>query len=391
MDANLHHWYRQQAAKLAYRHGCTYARQENHARAIATFTRVLTSHPDPAKVYTTRGLSYQKQGNKAAALQDFNTALAIDANQAQAYGNRGLLRYETGDRAGALADWATALVQSPNCPEIYYNRALLHIESQNYDAAMGDLNQAIALNPNTAEFYFHRGNLQERLGNIAGAVEDWRIAACNDLSFEETQTKLAQHQEKVALPTITQALKQAFAELQLSVRVQQNEQCLAISIHREVGVGISYYRLPELIREVLVPLELPDFTQFELIGRVGDIQRAEWSQKYDLYKGQPCPPSNWQSALSAFVTCPPFGLTALIYALQVQSFYKRGAYPDALRASKTVRQLSHAGVGILCALTMIPLSYTAYTALRAEPTPPQRTARSIDAPISEPANPIEKL
>ncbi|MEO1591061.1 MAG: tetratricopeptide repeat protein [Cyanobacteria bacterium J06632_22] len=384
-------WYKQQAARLAYRHGSTHARQEKHDRAVVTFTRALKHHPQPALVYTARGLSYWKQGDRTGALADFERAIALSPELASAYGNRGLLRYEIGHEAGALADWDRALHHSPNYAEVYYNRALLRITQADYPSALHDLNQALSLNPNLAEAYFHRGNLHEQMGHLSLALKDWHLAACNDLSFDETKAKLIAHQESNALPSITQTLKSALAERQLSVRVQANDYCLEIKVHRAVGVGVSYYQLPDLIRDCLVPLELADFTRFRLVGHVGDVRRSEWDQTYDLYKGQPCPPSNWQSALSAFVTCPPFGITALIYALQVKNFYKRGYYPDALRASQTVRRLSRVGAGVLCGLTLIPLSYTAYTSLKSEPMPLQRTARSIDAPVNEAPGPIERL
>ncbi|MEO0542082.1 MAG: tetratricopeptide repeat protein [Cyanobacteria bacterium P01_A01_bin.105] len=385
MSVGWQMWYQQQVAKLAYRHGCTYTHQGKYDRAIATFTQALTHHPNPAKVHTARGLSHWKQAERDAALADFERAIALDPSQAQAYGNRGLLRYEAGDEVGALGDWQQALTLAPHYAEVYYSRALLYMAHQDHDSALKDLDQALALSPNLAEAYFHRGNLREQMGQMDQAVQDWHLAICNDLSFDETKAKLTAHQSQNALPSLTSALQQALSERQLSLQVQANDYCLNITVHREVGVGISYYQLPDLIRGALVPLELADFTRFKLVGYVGDVKRPEWNQTYDLYKGQPCPPSNWQSALSAFVTCPPFGITALIYALQVQNFYKRGYYPDALRASQTVRRLSRAGAGILCGLTLIPFSYTAYTSLQSEPTPPQRTARSIDAPLPEAA------
>ena len=384
-------WYQHQTARLAYRHGCTHARQETHDRALATFTRALPHHPHPALVHTARGLSHWKQGDKAAALADFNSAIALDSEQAAAYGNRGLLRYETNATAGALADWEMALSVAPNYAEVYYNRGLLRLAAADHHRALDDLNQALLLNPNLAEAYFHRGNLHERMGNMSLALQDWRLATCNDLSLDETKARLLAYQESQALPGITQALQTVLAEQQLSVQVQANDYCLDITIHRAVGIGISYYQLPDLIRDCLVPLELADFIRFRLVGHVGEVKRPEWNQTYDLYKGQPCPPSNWQGALSAFVTCPPFGITALIYALQVQNFYKRGYYPDALRASQTVSRLSRVGAGVLCGLALIPLSYTAYTSLQSEPTPPQRTARSIDAPVEKAPNPVERL
>jgi hypothetical protein len=71
-------------------------------------------------------------------------------------------------------------------------------------------------------------------------------------------------------------------------------------------------------------------------------------------------------------------VTACIYAAQVKAAYNRGQYLEALRASKAVKRLCFAGTGLLCALALVPVGYTALTAIKNEPLPPARTARIID-------------
>jgi hypothetical protein len=164
----------------------------------------------------------------------------------------------------------------------------------------------------------------------------------------------------------------------MQIDVKKRGKNLEISLKREVGEGVSYFALPNQIRDLLLPLELSEITRFTLIGYVGNVRGPEWEKSYDLYKDQPCPPSHWSTALAALITFPPLGVTALLYASQVKRFYQRGQYPDARRASKAVKRLSLVGTGAMCLLASLPLAYTAVTSIQNEPAPPVRTARAID-------------
>ncbi|MEO1400142.1 MAG: tetratricopeptide repeat protein [Cyanobacteria bacterium J06635_1] len=384
MTSLIQNWYHRQAAKLAYRRGSNYAKQTNYQQSIDALTKALGEHPNPADVYVMRGLSHWKLGETAAAIADFEAALALDPTHPKAHGNRGLLRYERGDEVGALADWAIALRQCPNYAEVYYNRALVYAQQNRYTDALTDFNQALAIQPNWAEAYFHRGNVRSHLGDQTGALNDWEIAACNDFSFEEVKEKLQAIQDSYRNDVLAQPLKKLLAERNLSTQIERvDDHCLAIHIYREVGVGISFFTLPDLIREVLIPLEIPGIARFKLVGTLTNPKnpgwsKEEWSKEYDLYKDQPCPPCNWQFALSTLVTFPPIGATALIYAAQVKKFYREGNYPEAVQASHVVKRLCVASTGLLCGLMMLPLGHTALASIRDEAAPPERAARTID-------------
>ncbi|MEM8809744.1 MAG: tetratricopeptide repeat protein [Cyanobacteria bacterium P01_G01_bin.38] len=384
MTSFINDWYRRQTAKLAYRRGSNYAKQTNYQQSINALTKALDQHPNPADVYVMRGLSHWKLGSTKSAIADFEAALALEPTHPKAHGNRGLLRYEAGDEAGALADWAIALVHCPKYAEIYYNRALVYAQQGRYAEAMADFDQTLTLQPNWAEAYFHRGNVRSHLGDQSGAKNDWEIAALNDFSFEEVKEKLQAIQNTHRSDTLTEPLQNALVEKQIAAQIERiDDHHLEITVHREVGIGVSYFTLPNLIREVLIPLELPGITRFKLVGHVTnpknpDWSKQEWSKEYDLYIDQPCPPSNWQIALSTLVAFPPIGVTALIYAAQVKQHYKKGNYPEAVNASRVVKRLCVAGTGLLCGLAMLPLGHTALASIRDETAPPQRTARTID-------------
>ncbi|MDV3351901.1 tetratricopeptide repeat protein [Leptolyngbyaceae cyanobacterium CCMR0082] len=366
-------WYARQRARLAYRRGCTLARQDNHQSAIATLSKALSHHPDVAAVYITRGLSYRALDQLDNAQQDFIAAIECAENPAVAYFEYGQLAYAQGNMANALSNWQQAIAVNPNYARAHYQVGVIQSQVEDFDAALVSFNRALELNPNAAEAYLRRGNVRQQLSDMEGAISDWQLAVLNDPSLTELVPPPAKPD---GLAPIRDLLQDALQPVEVDVK--QRGKNLEIFLKRQVGEGISYFSLPNQIRDLLLPLELSEITEFTLIGYVGKVRGPEWEKTYDLYKDQPCPPSHWSTALAALITFPPLGVTALLYAWQVRQFYRQGQYPDARRASKAVRQLSLVGTGAMCLLASLPLGYTAIKAIQNEPAPPVRTARAID-------------
>ena len=373
----IHNWSQQQMARLAYHRGCAHARQMVHAQAIASFTQALKlGAVRQSEILVSRGISYLEIGEKQKAIADFNTvietATAASASTsltlAQAHYYRGLLRQQVGNEAGALVDWSMAIAHHPTYAEPYYQRSLIHMSQSNYTEALADLDIVIATSPAFTTAYLQRGNLRYQLKDIPGAVADWEIAVCNDFTLEDAKKKLATVQQAAYDAKLTNRLKAPLAEKGLTAEVTHTGSALNIHIHRQLGTGVNYYKLPDLIRQHLSPLHLSDVQSFQLIGHLAGVNQPEWNQSYELYKGQPCPPSNWQTAFSTLVVFPPFGIPAFIQAAKVKQFYNRGQYLDSLSASKSVKGLCVAGSVALGFFTLLPLSYVAYDSMKAEPT-----------------------
>ncbi|MEM8612179.1 MAG: tetratricopeptide repeat protein [Cyanobacteria bacterium P01_H01_bin.105] len=366
-------WYAQCRARLVYRRGCTLARQGNHQSAIAVLSKAMTGHPDTAAVYIARGLSHRALGQLDSARQDFVAAIDCTDHPATAYYQLGQLSYEQGQLTEALSNWQQAIAINPNYADAHYQLGVVQSQMDDFTSALARFERALELNPNWAEAYLKRGNVHHQLGNLEDAMADWQLAVLNDASLAQLIPSVAQPD---GLAPIKDLLQDALQPIE--VDLTQRGTNLEISLKRQVGEGISYFTVPNQIRDLLLPLELSEFTQFTLSGYVGNVRGPEWEKSYDLYKGQPCPPSHWPTALATLVTFPPVGLTALLYASQVKRFYRQGQYPDALRASKAVRHLSLVGTGAMCLLASLPLGYTAIKSIQNEPAPPVRTARSID-------------
>ena len=366
-------WCHQQIAKVLYQRGLTYANQADHKRAIATFTQSLRSgHPQPAKVQLERGRSYLEDNQTKAAIADFENIIqandALPFILAQAHHHRGLLRQTTGNEAGALADWSAAIAYCPTYPQPHYQRALVSLSQSLYDQALIDLNEAIAADPTLTLAYLQRGNLRHQLGDIPGAVADWEIAVCNDFTLESAKQKLATVKQNAHDAQLSEVLKAPLAAKGLTVEVNHNDAQLDIHIHRQLGTGVNYFTLPRLIQQHLAPLHLSEVSRFKLIGHLAEVNRPEWSQSYDLYKHQPCPPSNWQPAISALFMFPPLGIPAFIQAARVKKLYDKGQYIESLRASKAVKRMCIAGSITLGSFILLPLAYAAFDSMKENPS-----------------------
>ncbi|EDX86225.1 tetratricopeptide repeat domain protein [Synechococcus sp. PCC 7335] len=390
MALSLKSVYQQQMAKLVYRQGVTHLRHQSYGKAVSAFTLAIEKGFAPSiQAQVMRGISQLQQGETEGAIADFEAVIGealsyskvspqIDLSPpleaplniplAQAYHYRGQLRQLSDDTAGALADWSAAIAYWPRYPEPYYQRALVYLGQKKHAEALSDLDRAIAADPTFARAYLHRGNLRHHLGDIVGATADWELAICNDFTLEEAKQKLVNSQQAAYDGELSDLLAASFALRNLSIKVQHSGSQLSIHVYRAVGTGINYYTLPDLIREQIVPMQLAGVSHFHLIGHVEGVRRAEWNQTYDLYKGLPCPPSNWQAAFSALMLFPPFGVPAFIQAAQVKDLYRKGKYIEALSASKAVKGLCVAGSITLGFFTLLPLGYAAYDSMKENPT-----------------------
>lgn len=89
------------------------------------------------------------------------------------YVNRGVALVKMGEHARGLADLDKAVALNPLSKSTFYNRALALKTMGRYEEALADLNKAMAVKPD-ADAYNNRGNIRRKLGDNAGAAEDYR-------------------------------------------------------------------------------------------------------------------------------------------------------------------------------------------------------------------------
>jgi tetratricopeptide (TPR) repeat protein len=103
-------------------------------------------------------------------------AMSID-DEAATYVNRGILKSRDDDPHGALDDYNRGLSLDARLGEGYVDRGATLIVLKNYSAALADINKGIAIGAKRPEIaYYDRAIVDEALGNIRGAYEDYHEA-----------------------------------------------------------------------------------------------------------------------------------------------------------------------------------------------------------------------
>jgi tetratricopeptide (TPR) repeat protein len=104
------------------------------------------------------------------------TALSI-SDRAATYVNRGILKSRNDDSNGALDDYDRGLKLNANLGEGYVDRGAVLIVLQRYDDALKDIDKGIGLGSKQLEIaYYDRAIVDEALGDIRGAYEDYKKA-----------------------------------------------------------------------------------------------------------------------------------------------------------------------------------------------------------------------
>lgn len=91
--------------------------------------------------------------------------------------NRSILRTHSGDYTGAVADCTHGLATDGDLAEGYVDRGVAEIMLKDWPTALADINRGIDMNTDRLEFaYYDRGIVEESMGNIRAAYEDYKKA-----------------------------------------------------------------------------------------------------------------------------------------------------------------------------------------------------------------------
>jgi len=174
------------------RRGYLYVNTGNHEQALSEFAQAISLAPT-SEHYCQRGAAYQKMGDHVAALADFNEAIRIDPNSSDAYDARRRMWTALGDRTRADADYDESLrlasirSWSSDCSsamgferEHDRERAVA-----SFERALVNFEAVVRMFPRDARLLCRRGFLRLKLGNEAGAKEDFSLAKALSPSITE--------------------------------------------------------------------------------------------------------------------------------------------------------------------------------------------------------------
>lgn len=120
-------------------------------------------------------------GDAKAAIETCTYALTAEAlsirDRAATFINRGILHSRTNDPQSALNDYDSGLALDASLAEGYVDRGAAYIVLQKYDLALQDIDKGIEMGARKLQIaYYDRAIVNEALGNVRGAYEDYKKA-----------------------------------------------------------------------------------------------------------------------------------------------------------------------------------------------------------------------
>ena len=169
---------REKDFKYQYNLGLFHLNEGNFALAIRHLNRCLSLNPKYYLAYNALGLTYSMQGNLEKAMENFKKCLEINPDFPEAHNNLGIIYQQMGFLDKAKEEYLKA-INYPDYPHKelpYYNLALLSLTQDKPDQALKYVNSALKENNKYGMGYNLKGKILERLGNLEGAIINYREA-----------------------------------------------------------------------------------------------------------------------------------------------------------------------------------------------------------------------
>lgn len=120
-------------------------------------------------------------GDARAGVETCTAALAQGelnvADRAATFVNRGILEARLDQKTSALSDYNEGIRLRVNLAEAYVDRGATLIALDRDDDALADLSKGIELGANRPQVaYYDRAIVREKMGNIRGAYDDYKMA-----------------------------------------------------------------------------------------------------------------------------------------------------------------------------------------------------------------------
>jgi tetratricopeptide (TPR) repeat protein len=160
-----------------YRSGLVMLREGRADEAIQLLVQARKSSPRDPHVPNALGLALLYKKDYPSAIKAFSDALALDSTFVEARNNRGVANLQAGKWDDAEADFQ-AVLDGPPTPEkvnAHYNLGLLYEKRGQPRDAEREYSLTIADSPDNTQAFRSRGLVRMKLGQNAGALEDFLV------------------------------------------------------------------------------------------------------------------------------------------------------------------------------------------------------------------------
>lgn len=161
----------------------TFVRNDIWLSDLNFFNAILETFPNSAVAQYSVGTLYMKMGDYAEAERRLNTAVLVDPNNYKAWHSRGALYLRQGKAMEAL-DALNKSLELKESAKAYFTRAMLYQGTGKPELAIADIDKVLAEQPQNGRAWYIRGDCQDRIGNLAGALESYNKA----IEYEPTES-----------------------------------------------------------------------------------------------------------------------------------------------------------------------------------------------------------
>ena len=148
-----------------------------HDDAQACFERALSIHPSFVEAHNNLGNVLRALGRYEEARACYSRAIAHQPTYADGHYNLGVVLSDLGDFEPSIASYEIAIQLNPRYWRAYINLgAVLHRHFKQPDKARGFFETVISNDPSSHEAFFNLGNAVKDLGDVEGAINNYRAA-----------------------------------------------------------------------------------------------------------------------------------------------------------------------------------------------------------------------
>jgi tetratricopeptide (TPR) repeat protein len=169
-----------------YARGLINLGEERYDEAVEDFTRLLDRFPDDQALLLQRAEAYVAMGDYSQAIDDYNRLIDLTPyDNYQYYMMRGNAYWEVGNVSAAHDDWQYTLDRNFGANASGYNNLAWEMALQGYyEPALEYANTSLGMSPNNPDALHTRGYIYLGLSEWEDALEDFRKAMNNGLSYD---------------------------------------------------------------------------------------------------------------------------------------------------------------------------------------------------------------
>ena len=144
-------------------------------KAFNDFTVAVRSGTKSSDVFEGSAIIFNSRGDSEKALIFINKAISMNPAKGGAYYNRAMILDGLNEREAAITDYSRALELDPSLEiKAVGNRAVLYLEAAKYNEAKKDLDRLISIDSRNYMYYYNRAYARIQMGDIKGAIDDYR-------------------------------------------------------------------------------------------------------------------------------------------------------------------------------------------------------------------------